>query len=143
MMKMKKRVSVRAIIFHQGSLMTLFRRKVSEGKIEEYYSLPGGGVEENETLEETIIREVKEEFSVEIKVLDYLGMVEEEKAIEHFFYCEIVRGAPILGGEEKEESCYENYYEIRPLPLEDIASARIRFRDKIEIAKKKKYRKEL
>ena len=61
-----KRVSTRAIIFIDDKIALIYRNK--NGNI--YYSLPGGGVEENETLEEATIREVKEELNLDVEVLE-------------------------------------------------------------------------
>ena len=44
-------------------------RKIKEGKTEEYYVLPGGGLEGNETPEENVTRELKEELTVDIEIL--------------------------------------------------------------------------
>ena len=49
------RPSVRAIIFRDGKLAL-----VHNGKFD-YYMFPGGGIEEGESHEEALIREVKEE----------------------------------------------------------------------------------
>ena len=75
---MNKRISSRAIIIENNKLLTFFRRKNKDGKIKEYYSLPGGGQEKGETLEENVIRELKEEFNVDIKIIDYLGKKESD-----------------------------------------------------------------
>ena len=116
LLNFKKRVGARAVIFDGNYVYTMFRRK--NGK--EYYVLPGGKVEDNETLEETVKRELKEEFSVDIKVMNYLGSNEFEASINHFFYCEIINGTPILGGEELEKNNENNYYEIRKININDI-----------------------
>ena len=66
---MLKRISSRAIIIEGNSLYTIFRKKIKDdGSIKEYYVLLGGGKEANETLEENVIREIKEEFSVAAKI---------------------------------------------------------------------------
>ena len=79
---MEKRVSARAIIIENNQVLTMFRRKKKDdGSYKEYYVIPGGGVEPNETLEETCIRELKEEYNVDIKILGYLGKDEKEKTI--------------------------------------------------------------
>lgn len=53
-----KRVSARAIIIENNKLLVMFRRKIKDGVVKEYYAILGGGVEENETLEETVKREM-------------------------------------------------------------------------------------
>ena len=77
---MKKRVSSRGIIIKDDSILTIFRRKRKEdGTFKEYYTIPGGGLEDGENLGENIIREIKEELNVNIRILGYLGKEEEIK----------------------------------------------------------------
>lgn len=48
----------------------MFRRKIKDnGSVKEYYVISGGDINENESLIENVLREIKEEFSVDIKVL--------------------------------------------------------------------------
>lgn len=123
---MDKRISARGIIIEGDNVYTMFRRKIKDnGKLKEYYVIPGGGIEANETLEENVIREMKEEFSVDVKIKGYLGKDESEDTIAHFFSCEIINGEPVLGGEELERCTESNYYEIRKVPIKDL--------DKIDI----------
>lgn len=115
-----KRISARAIIFEEDYFYTLFRRKIKEGRVHQYYSIPGGGVEENETLEDAVKRELKEELSVDINLLGYLGSLETDTCIFNYFCAEIISGIPILGGEEKEKNSESNYYEIKKINIKDI-----------------------
>lgn len=118
---MDKRVSSRGIIIEDGSVYAMFRRRIKDdGTVKEYYVIPGGGIEENETLEENVIREMKEEFSVDVKIDGYLGKDEGEDSIAHFFACSIVNGTPCLGGEELERCTESNYYEIRKVSINDL-----------------------
>lgn len=118
---MDKRVSSRGIIIEDGSVYAMFRRRIKDdGTVKEYYVIPGGGIEENETLEENVIREMKEEFSVDVKIDGYLGKDEGEDSIAHFFACSIVNGIPCLGGEELERCTESNYYEIRKVPINNL-----------------------
>ena len=45
--------------------MLLYRKKKENNKLISYYAIPGGMIEKNETVEEAVKREIKEEFSVE------------------------------------------------------------------------------
>ena len=48
---MNKRVSSRAIIFDHDEVYLMYRRRVlDDGSISEYYVVPGGGVEEKESI---------------------------------------------------------------------------------------------
>lgn len=130
---MKKRVSSRAIIIEDGKLLAMFRRKIKEdGSVKEYYVIPGGGLEENETLEENVIRELKEEFSVDIEVIKFLSTEEYDDTIANYFLCKIVNGTPKLGGEELDRMSPENYYEIRYIDLNDIDNYDINAKDIIK-----------
>ena len=133
---MKKRVSARAIIIENDQVLTMFRRKKKDnGNYKEYYVIPGGGVEPNETLEETCIRELKEEYNVDIEILGYLGADEKEDTIGHLFHAKIVKGIPSLGGEESERNNEDNYYEIRKIDLNKLNEIDI---DAIEFINKAK-----
>lgn len=61
---------------------------------QEYYTFPGGGLEEGETPEEGTIREIKEEFGINVKVIKKLYEMQSEKfnQKEMFFLCEYVDG---------------------------------------------------
>lgn len=130
---MEKRVSSRAIIIEDNKLLTMFRRKIkSDGSVKEYYVIPGGGLEEGETLEENVIRELKEEFNVDIEIIKFLGTEEYDDTIANYFLCKIVNGTPKLGGEELDRITPENYYEIRYIDLNDIDCYDINAKDIIK-----------
>ena len=143
---MEKRVSSRGIIIENNKVIAMFRRKVKDdGSVKEYYVIPGGGLEEGETLEDSVKRELKEEFSVDIEILGYLGQDEAENSVAHFFNCKIIDGVPKLGGEELERGSKENYYEIRKIPLQELNKEEINILpvniEYIEKAIKKDYKK--
>ena len=137
---MEKRVSARAIIIEDNEVLTMFRRKKKDdGSYKEYYVIPGGGVEDGETLEETCIREIKEEYNVDIKVLGYLGSDEKETTIGHFFHAEIIDGVPTLGGEESDRNNPDNYYEIRRINIDKLNDYDIDAKEFINKAKNCEY----
>lgn len=107
-----KRITSRAIIVDNNKILVMKRRKLNHlNQIVEYYAVPGGGLEEGETKEDAVIRELKEEMNIDIELIDYLGVDENDTSIAHFYSAKIISGTPILGGEEKERLSYTNYYE--------------------------------
>jgi len=115
-----KRINGRAIIIDGDEVLLMFRRKVNEGKIYEYYAIPGGGKENGETIEQCIQREILEEFSLKVEVKDYLGKVEDDKNIGYIYLADIISGELKLGGEELEHNKETNYYEPRRIKLSEI-----------------------
>lgn len=112
--------NARAIIIENDHIYLMYRKKLINGKLEEYYVTPGGKKEKDEKREDTVIRELKEEFCVDIKIIKYLGYNLYHSKKAYFYLCEIIKGIPKLGGEEKEECNDNNYYEVRKIPLKDL-----------------------
>ena len=137
---MNKRVSSRGIIIENDYVYLMFRRRIKEnGEIKEYYVIPGGGINENETLEENVRREVKEEFSVDVKINGYIGKDESEETIAIFFSCSIISGTPKLGGEELDRCTESNFYEVRKVKIEDLDKIDVMGKDMIINAFNKVY----
>ena len=127
---MKK--TARAIIIKDNKLLVFFRRKIKNGKVTTYYAIPGGHLEDGETLEETCIREIKEELNLDIEIIDYLGNIIVDNQEEYYYYVRIVGGELCFGGEELERQSIDNYYEIRWISLDDIDNSGIRAIDLIK-----------
>ncbi len=92
---MSKRVRVAGIIKLKDGYAFMHRKNVIKRKdYQEYYTFPGGGVEEGETIEEAIVREIKEEFGITIKPIKKLYEMESKKfdQKEIFFLCEYIEG---------------------------------------------------
>ena len=104
------RKTARAIIIKDNKLLVFFRRKKKNGKEISYYAIPGGHLEDNETLEETCIREIKEELNLDIEIIDYLGKIIVDNQEEYYYYVRIVGGELCFGGEELERQSIDNYY---------------------------------
>ena len=130
-----KRESSRAIIIEDGKLLCIFRRKIDEfGNKQEYYVIPGGGIEDGETRRETAVRELKEELDVDIELIGYLGVVEKEKTIEHYYVAKRISGEPHISGEESERMSEKNYYEPMFMEIEKLKTVNFQGMDLIERA---------
>lgn len=69
---MKHYEVVCALIYNKENKVLCCKRgkgRALEGK----WEFPGGKVEENETFEETIVREIKEELKTIVKPIEYIG----------------------------------------------------------------------
>ncbi|MEM5766502.1 MAG: NUDIX hydrolase [Candidatus Aenigmatarchaeota archaeon] len=65
------------IIIEDGGKILLVKRKIKPFK--DKWVLPGGHLEENETVEEAAMRETKEETSLDVKLNGILGVYSEPK----------------------------------------------------------------
>lgn len=93
-----ERIRVAGIVKINDGYAFMHRKNVKKRKdIQEYYTFPGGGLEEGETLEQGVIREIKEEFGITVKVIKKLYEMHSEKfnQKEYFFLCEYQEG--VLG----------------------------------------------
>ena len=120
------RKTARAIIIEEDKLLVFFRRKMVEGKEITYYAIPGGHVEGDESCEDTVIRELKEEMNLDIKIINYLGKIVIDNQEENYYNVRIIGGELKFGGEELERNCDDNYYEIRWLPISELDNSGIR-----------------
>ena len=75
----------------------LLMRRIKDGQ--EYYVFPGGGVKEGESTETAIIREIKEELSLDAKIDKLLFEIENQDRQEYYYLIKEFSGQPQLGGE--------------------------------------------
>lgn len=72
---------------------TILATQRGYGEFKGKWEFPGGKVEENENLENAIIREIKEETNADISVIEYLSTIEYEyptfNLIMHTYLCEL------------------------------------------------------
>ena len=63
--------------------------------LRDYYETPGGGVDDNESFEEAVIRELDEEVGVKSHIVAFIGEIEDyynlifRKNINRYFICKI------------------------------------------------------
>ena len=107
----KIRVSSRGIVFENGKI--LLSHEVNTG----VYMSPGGGVEENETLEECCVRELSEETGYIVKPIKHFITVNEycfeTLYIGNYFICEkIGESQRLLTDVEAEHGMISEWVEI-------------------------------
>lgn len=96
-MTSKKQIVVTAAIIRENGKILITKRP--EGThLEGMWEFPGGKREEEETLEQCIEREIKEELGIEVRPEKLLLTVTHEyktKIVDlHIFECSIVKGTP-------------------------------------------------
>ena len=102
-----------AIVIEDGKILLIHNNKHNCLRIEP----PGGKKEDDETVEECVIREVKEELNVDIEILDLFGVYETDSREGDFEVSMFL--SKIVGGELKllEEQIHSGYgwYEYNDL----------------------------
>lgn len=70
--------------------------KRAKGVDEGFWEFPGGKVEPNESQVDAIIRELKEELEIDVKVIKYLCSIDDIRTNiiihVHAYLCEIIKG---------------------------------------------------
>ncbi len=112
---------VEALVIDDCKILIVHR--VNHGQ--EYYVLPGGGWEENETEEEGVKREVFEETSLDVEVeRPVFSLLVENDGQKLVYLCKYLGGEPKLGdfNEKKTmESDGEQFYEPMWLPIQNLS----------------------
>ncbi len=96
------------------------------------WAIPGGFLEENETLEECCVREAKEETNLEVKIVKLLGVYsnpsrDPRKTVGAVFICKRVSGE-IKGGDDAAEAKW--------FPLDKLPEMAFDHREILENTKK-------
>ena len=85
---------VAAIIAEKGRI---FATQRGYGEFKDGWEFPGGKIEEGETPQQALVREIKEELDTEVEVGDLLGTVEYDYPTFHLsmqcFLCRIKAGS--------------------------------------------------
>lgn len=98
-------IKVVAAIIKNGDKILIARKR--EGKpLAGFYEFPGGKVEEGETPEESLVRELIEEMAIKIRVQEYVGKsiydYGDGKVIELLGYtAEIIEGNIVLSDHDE------------------------------------------
>lgn len=119
-----ERETARGIVIRNDHILLIRRsRQNDKGEIDHWLSIPGGGVDANETPRQTVIREFREELGVDIEVESLLAIQEvlSERTRHNYFLCTIRNGEPILQTKSEEyermQNEIPNTYEVEWVPL--------------------------
>lgn len=108
-MDLLKNQSVIGVVFKEGKVLLVKRKDVP------VWTLPGGGIEEGETLEEAICREIEEEAGFVVTCKRKIGEytpINRLARFTHLFECEIVGEHKRLLNETREIA----FFDINELP---------------------------
>jgi len=125
---MRNRVG--GMYLNDNKILLVHRIRELDGNIREYYVIPGGGVENNESLSDALIREMKEEIGVDIvKYSNEPKYVYKTDKESHYYYLiEKFNGKIGTGvGPEFNDESYKDHgqYLIEMVDLADIISNKI------------------
>lgn len=114
------------IVIKDGKVLLI--RRIKKGG--EYFVFPGGKIEEDETPEHAVVRELKEETTLDIKInrllfnlvnqFDEYGGYHKGYPNEHYFLVTDFDGTVELGGPEKIKMNEDNQYHLEWHELHNI-----------------------
>jgi 8-oxo-dGTP diphosphatase len=95
-----------AIIIRDGKVLLIHRQK--PGK--DFYVLPGGGVDLEESFEEACIREVKEETGLDVLAIHLVSRYITLEKEENYYHTSVTLAEPVLGGAEAQRQSVGDSY---------------------------------
>ena len=109
------------IIVEKGNEIVLIKRKNEPYK--DYWEMPGGFVEENETVEETALREVTEETSLKVKLKEILGVYSDVKRDPRGRVATVVFITEAVGGKLKADTDAEDarWFDVNDVDADSLA----------------------
>lgn len=116
-----KVVKVVAAVIRNGD--EVFATARGYGDYKGQWEFPGGKIESDETPQQALIREIKEELDTDIEVGDLIETIEYDYPTFHLsmacFWCEIIRGDLVLmEAQDARWLTKEMLYSIRWLPAD-------------------------
>ena len=102
------RVRASGLCIHDNKILLIHRINLEKWKgDQEYYVIPGGGVEDGESVEDAVIREMKEETDVDVTLGELFYELEDldpqGKKIKYYaYFCKYSGGEPKLREDSEE-----------------------------------------
>ena len=117
-MKFSGRTAAAIVEFPSDRILLIKRATVP---FRGYWALPGGKVDVGETVEETVVREVKEETGIEVEIVEKIGEYHEngvQDGVEYDYHpgCFLVK--PVGGKIERQEREIEciKLFKLKEIP---------------------------
>ena len=93
------------------------------GEFKGQWEFPGGKIEEGETPQQALVREIQEELEVTIQVGDLIDTIEYDYPTFHLsmecFWCEVVEGTiKLLEAEDAKWLTKDTLYDVQWLPAD-------------------------
>ena len=120
-------VGTGAIIFNKDGALFLAKRGKEARNEKHKWEFPGGSVEFGETLENALVREVREEFGFVIKVIQLLDVVnhilpkEKQHWVSPTYLCSYRSGEPCILEPHKCEEI--GWFSLNKIPVNDLTMA--------------------
>lgn len=96
---MKNRIRATAVVIKDGKVLLIHRKNEKE-----FYVFPGGGVEEGETVEQAILRELMEETSITVRINKILEhKIYDDRTENYAYLCDYISGEPHLAENSPEK----------------------------------------
>ena len=117
----KKNIKVVAAVIKNGNKIYATQR--GYGEFKGGWEFPGGKIEQGETSQEALVREIEEELETKIKVNDLIDTIEYDYPTFHLsmdcFWCEIIKGnLVLLEAEAAKWLTKEELYSVDWLPAD-------------------------
>lgn len=126
-MEREIRNSAKALIIRDGKMAAIRIRDANE----EWYIMPGGGQEPEETLQETVCREVSEELGINVKCKELLFVVEgvygeRFHRVDLIFRCEFINELPHIALQYDTNQVGVEWLDISTLNLQQLYPSKLR-----------------
>jgi 8-oxo-dGTP diphosphatase len=108
-------VGIRAVAILIKDNEVLLIHRTRNGK--EFWAFPGGGKEEDESIEEAVVREVEEEASIKCKIVKllYTHIYSDLEHKQFYYLCDYISGNPKLGNYNEAETMKKENQTYEPV----------------------------